>query len=73
MFKELLMWFAMPYFKDDLYELQRYRNVTDDLHRWCSKDDSIDKATTLIIAHAKDDIPYNMSSFRNTLNKSNEK
>ena len=67
MIKELIMWLAMPFFKDDLLELQRYRNVVSDVHRWCASDEKADKITQLIIDHGMSQCPYDISEFRKRL------
>ena len=67
MFKELIMWLAMPFFKAEMLELQRYRNVVSDVHRWCASDEKADKITQLIIDHGMSQCPYDISEFRKRL------
>lgn len=67
MLREFIMWLVMPFFKDDLLELQRYRNVVSDVHRWCSRDEKADKITQLIIDHGMSQCPYDISEFRKRL------
>ena len=67
MIREFIMWLAMPFFKAEMLELQRYRNVVSDVHRWCSRDEKADKITTLIIDHGMSDVPYDISEFRRRL------
>ena len=67
MIREFIMWLAMPFFKAEMLELQRYRNVVSDVHRWCSRDEKADKITQLIIDHGMSDVPYDISEFRKRL------
>lgn len=67
MLREFIMWLAMPFFKAEMLELQRYRNAVSDVHRWCSRDEKADKITQLIIDHGMSQCPYDISEFRKRL------
>lgn len=67
MFKDLLIWLTMPLYRSEMLELQRYRNIVHDLHRYCASDVVADKVTSMIIAHAARNLPYSARDCRDSL------
>ena len=67
MIRSILTTLAYPYFRKDMEELQRYRNVTHSINRWCAADKVADAVTEEIMLVAKDEKAHNEGLFREKL------
>lgn len=67
MWQSIVTTLAYRYFKDDLMELQRYRNTTHSINRWCASNPVASAVTEEIMLVAQGKKPHDEWSFREKL------